>query len=97
MSRFATVIASSVGSYGLMMNQEGRPGHAATVHIVGNSFNLTVKATNFFNYTTRAGSNWTDISSPITEAGIYEFPTYNYGAIVMQVNSAAAPVMMAVG
>ncbi len=97
MSRFAETVVSSVGSHGLMKNVESRPGSAPSVHIAGNSFNLQLRGTNFFNHNTNVGCYWSDVSSVITAEGLYNFPAYSYKALVFQVNSVAGTVALSVG
>ena len=97
MSRFSRLGIAAVGSHGLMDNVEAGP-RAPTVHVAGsNSFQLVVRATNFWDKATATGSNWTDISSPITAPGMYNFPNYSYRAAVFQVNSLVGSLSLAVG
>jgi len=96
MSRFSTQVITGVGSYGLMYNAEHH-GRKMTAHFAGNSFNAVARGTNFFDPNTNTGSNWVDVSSPITSAGIYHLPDYTYRALVFQVNSVAGTLAIAVG
>jgi hypothetical protein len=97
MSRFTEMVVAAVGSHGLMVNPEARPGRPPTVHIQGNSFNAVVRATNFFNSTTNVGCHWTDISSPLTAAGMYNLPDWGYKATLIQVNSMVGSLSLALG
>lgn len=97
MSRYTETAISSVGSYSLITNIEARPGRPPTLHIAGNSFNAVVRATNFYNTRTGVSCYWTDISSPLTTAGMYNLPDFNYKAIVVQVNSVTGPLALSVG
>jgi hypothetical protein len=97
MSRFASTVVTSVGSHGLMASREAanRP---PSLHVSGsNSFNLVIRGTNLFNYSSNVGSNWVDVSSPVTAPGMYHFPEFSYGATVIQVNSVAGTLVLAVG
>ena len=96
--RFAVNVISAVGSYGLMYNVETRPGRPPSAQIYGtSSFNAVLRATNIFENSSQVGSNWVDVSSPITSNGMYSLPEYHYGAILLQVNSVVGSLIMALG
>jgi hypothetical protein len=97
MSRFTETAVTSVGSHSLMTNFEARPGRPPTLHISGSSFNAVVRATNFYNTRTGVSCYWTDISSPLTTAGMYNLPDFSYKAVVVQVNSVAGSIALSVG
>lgn len=97
MGRFSGTIVTSPGSYGLVTNVEARPGQSPSLQIAGSSFNLVVRATNFFDSGTNVGSNWTDVSSQLTVPGLLNFPSQSYGAVIIQVNSVVGPLALAIG